>query len=677
MHAYCRRLVNTIFLNCADKFTNVSLVCTSIRKKTMQYLRHAIANRNVVLLTKHKLTLVLLILGVTIFYNEFLAYEMESFRWSLKNCENCVKLLLVADPQLLGEKNENYLGAWFARWDSDRYLSNTFSRAVRHSRPHAIAFLGDLMDEGHIATIEEFSKYKKRLDDIFYTKDDILKIYLPGDNDIGGEEDMVSTRIHNRFKFAFTQPDTIAYKSVIFFKVNRLTRTRPNAPKEAFLNDYTERNTTNVILSHMPLLFSPGPFVRNVIKELSPQVIFTAHDHKAKHLSLDTATDQLSDTWILPPRETLLYQLRLDMGDVHELQIPTCSYRMGTPHMGYGLAYIAMPHIRRFESKVVVLDISTSSARLGNELSSYEKNVTKNIYKSNAYRKAANTLSSLPNRVKNGKEAKELPGIGEKIGKKIDEFLKTGKLRKLEIINQDEKNVAINLLTRISGIGPSKAKELVDSGIRSLNDLKRNSEKLNHHQKYFEDFENKIPRDEVMLIENLIRDTLDRLDQKYLMTICGSYRRGKSECGDIDVLITHPNYTSKEKDAKNKSTLLKDVVECLKKEALITDVISQGETKFMGVCRLSGEKIRPYRRLDIRLVPRDQYYCAVLYFTGSDSFNRDMRAKALDKKYTLNEYALRRLTTEGLPGDAEQINSEADIFRFLEMTYKEPQDRNI
>lgn len=38
----------------------------------------------------------------------------------------------------------------------------------------------------------------------------------------------------------------------------------PDAPKDAFLNDYAERNTTNVILSHMPLLFMPGSFVQNV-----------------------------------------------------------------------------------------------------------------------------------------------------------------------------------------------------------------------------------------------------------------------------------------------------------------------------------------------------------------------------------------------------------------------------
>lgn len=45
------------------------------------------------------------------------------------------------------------------------------------------------------------------------------KIYLPGDNDIGGEEDMVSARIHNRFNFAYSQPDTLIHKSVTFFKV--------------------------------------------------------------------------------------------------------------------------------------------------------------------------------------------------------------------------------------------------------------------------------------------------------------------------------------------------------------------------------------------------------------------------------------------------------------------------
>ena len=43
----------------------------------------------------------------------------------------------------------------------------------------------------------------------------------------------------------------------------------------------------------------------------------------------------------------------------------------------------------------------------------------------------------------------------------------------------------------------------------------------------------------------------------------------------------------------------------------------------------------------LRLIPCDQYHCGILYFTGSDEFNRQMRQKALDKGFTLNEYTIR------------------------------------
>ncbi|XP_076753574.1 DNA polymerase beta [Xylocopa sonorina] len=315
------------------------------------------------------------------------------------------------------------------------------------------------------------------------------------------------------------------------------------------------------------------------------------------------------------------------------------------------------------------------------ELANYERNVSKNIYKYNAYRKAAGTLSGLPDRVKSGQEAKKLPGIGEKIAKKIDEFLNTGKLQKLEDINKDDTNNAINLLTRVSGIGPAKAKELVDAGIKTLNDLKKHRDKLNHHQKiglkYFDDFEKRIPRKEIEQIEKIMKDAIAELSKEYIVTICGSYRRGKEDSGDIDVLLTHPTYTSKEKESKKKISALKDAVECLEKKKLIVDTISLGSTKFMGVCRVPSNKEKPFRRLDIRLAPFDQYYCAVLYFTGSDLFNKNMRAHALEMKYTLNEYTLKRLTSEGTPGEAEKITSEKDIFRILKLPYKEPKDRNL
>lgn len=54
------------------------------------------------------------------------------------------------------------------------------------------------------------------------------------------------------------------------------------------------------------------------------------------------------------------------------------------------------------------------------------------------------------------------------------------------------------------------------------------------------------------------------------------------------------------------------------------------------------------RRLDIRLTPYDQYWCSILYFTGSDMFNKEMRTHALQKGFTLNEYSLRPVGSTGM-----------------------------
>lgn len=117
------------------------------------------------------------------------------------------------------------------------------------------------------------------------------------------------------------------------------------------------------------------------------------------------------------------------------------------------------------------------------DLAEYEKNVTRNVHKYNAYKKAAVVLSTLDYKIESGDEAKKLKGIGDKIAKKLDEFNQTGKLKKLESINQNEDVISINLLTRVSGIGPVKAAELARSGIKTIEGLKNNEDKLNHHQR--------------------------------------------------------------------------------------------------------------------------------------------------------------------------------------------------
>ena len=67
-----------------------------------------------------------------------------------------------------------------------------------------------------------------------------------------------------------------------------------------------------------------------------------------------------------------------------------------------------------------------------------------------------------------------MDGIGAKIADKIDEFLSTGKLGKLDAIRANDDNLSINELTRVAGIGPAKAKMLVDAGFTTVDALRKN-----------------------------------------------------------------------------------------------------------------------------------------------------------------------------------------------------------
>ncbi|XP_053480805.1 DNA polymerase beta isoform X3 [Ictalurus furcatus] len=299
------------------------------------------------------------------------------------------------------------------------------------------------------------------------------------------------------------------------------------------------------------------------------------------------------------------------------------------------------------------------------ELANYEKNVNRATHKYNAYRKAASVIAKYPNKIKSGNEAKKLDGVGAKIAEKIDEYLTTGKLRKLEKvlsshIRNDDTSSSINFLTRVTGIGPAAARKFYDEGVKTLDDLKKIEHKLNHHQqiglKYFEEFEKRIPRSEMEKMEALILQELGQLDPEYIGTICGSYRRGAESSGDIDILLTHPDFTSQSQKQNFMLVLLQ------------------------GVCQLQrgvkDEKDYDHRRIDIRLIPKDQYYCGVLYFTGSDIFNKNMRTHALEKGFTLNEYTIRPLGVTGVPGEPLLVDSEKDIFDYIHMKYREPKERS-
>lgn len=63
------------------------------------------------------------------------------------------------------------------------------------------------------------------------------------------------------------------------------------------------------------------------------------------------------------------------------------------------------------------------------KLAEIEKNRGE-VYKAKAYRKSVASLEHLDYPIQSGEDAKLLDGVGEKIAKKIDEIIESGKLNK-------------------------------------------------------------------------------------------------------------------------------------------------------------------------------------------------------------------------------------------------------
>lgn len=282
-----------------------------------------------------------------------------------------------------------------------------------------------------------------------------------------------------------------------------------------------------------------------------------------------------------------------------------------------------------------------------------------------AYNKVLKQLREKDGPIKSFDDLKDITGIGSGIKDKINEIFETGVLKVAEDIKTEEViNISIfDELLKIHGIGVVKARNLIEKyNIQSINDLRNKNEEnpklLNAQQKiglkYFEEIEERIPRSEMKLHEKLLLKKLKGA------IIVGSYRRGLKDSGDIDVLISEKNIEKGD---------LKNIVEDLKRTGYITDILAIGEHKCMAIATL-GEK---HRRLDILITPENEFATSVLYFTGSQKFNIEMRKIALQKGYSLSEHGLKVKDKNAI--NPPLFKNEREIFDFLEMKYVEPSKR--
>ncbi|XP_068817540.1 DNA polymerase lambda [Capricornis sumatraensis] len=296
------------------------------------------------------------------------------------------------------------------------------------------------------------------------------------------------------------------------------------------------------------------------------------------------------------------------------------------------------------------------------------------------YAKAINALKSFHKPVSSYQEAFGIPGIGKRMAEKIVEILESGHLRKLDHIS--ESVPVLELFSNIWGAGTKTAQMWYNQGFRSLEDI-RNHACLTTQQaiglKHYDDFLDRMPREEAAEIEQTVREAAQALNPGLLCVACGSYRRGKATCGDMDVLLTHP-------DGHSHQGVFSRLLDSLRQQGFLTDdLVSHEENgqqqKYLGVCRLPGPG-RRHRRLDIIVVPYSELACALLYFTGSAHFNRSMRALAKTKGMSLSERALSTAvvrSAQGLKVGSGQVlptPTEKDVFRFLGLPYREPAERD-
>ena len=322
-----------------------------------------------------------------------------------------------------------------------------------------------------------------------------------------------------------------------------------------------------------------------------------------------------------------------------------------------------------------------------------------------AYATVLHHLEAHPDPIRSLAEIPIFQGVGEKIKKKMEEIVETGRLEAAERAKAEYPLDALALFGSIYGIGPVKAKELVDMGLRTLTDLRvelhLSHDLLHEKQKaglaYYEDLMERIPREEMREHEaylqsviDTVRSPLSRGTGDVSMTVVGSYRRGAETSGDVDVLLRVPSAWTSLMCA----SYLHNVVMELETAGYMEYILALGEKKCMGIARLPSKgKDYKARRVDFLITPEHEYACALLYFTGSDMFNVAFRQRALQKGYTLNEHIRASIGDAPAPPPCGDIlsphpspirkqvpppppfHTEEDIFRFLSLQYVEPSKR--
>ncbi len=287
-----------------------------------------------------------------------------------------------------------------------------------------------------------------------------------------------------------------------------------------------------------------------------------------------------------------------------------------------------------------------------------------------SYRKAARNLEGMPESIeeiynRGGLKAiKEIPGIGEHIALKIEEYLNTGHIKELEELKKQVPGELLKMMD-IPGLGPKKIKSLYEKlNIKTIRQLEEYAKThkiagLGHFKEKSE--ENILKGIEVykkgqsrsllvtaLSYANSIIVELKKLKEIEQINYAGSLRRMKETIGDIDILVTSSN--------------AKKIMDFFVSMEGVERVLAKGTTK-------SSILLKNGMQADLRVLDNSIYGAAMQYFTGNKDHNIELRKLAIKKGYKLSEYGL--FSNNKLAAG----KTEEEIYKKLGLKYIEPELR--
>jgi DNA polymerase (family 10) len=281
-----------------------------------------------------------------------------------------------------------------------------------------------------------------------------------------------------------------------------------------------------------------------------------------------------------------------------------------------------------------------------------------------AYENAVQAIRNLPADFAemSATELAKKRGIGKSTAAKIKEFALSGKIEKLEKLREKFPKSVVEL-SRIPGVGPKTVSKLrKELKVESIADLKKaiDEQKIRNLSGFGQKTEEKLkeaidkalknksedrtPIAQAMPVATRLVEELSALKDVKSVSYCGSLRRLRETIGDVDILVA--------------SKSPKKVMDAFVKLPDVADVIAHGDKK--SSIRTAGGL-----QVDIRVVEPDQMGAALMYFTGSKAHNIALRQRAIERGWTLNEYALSVEETE----EVVAAKTEEEIYEALEMKF--------